>query len=159
VGTEGIKVANIDTKKLIGMLNEALCDEWFSSYHYWLSARLVRGVIAPALAAEFKEHVKEELGHADKLASRIIQLGGTPALSPKQWYEVSPNGFNEPTDHSAKALLKQAINGEQKAIRDYNAILEFVQGKDHATYSMISAILQDELEHEEEFQSLLEDIS
>lgn len=159
MGIEGIKAANIDTTKLIKMLNEALCDEWFSSYHYWLSARLVRGIIAPIIAEEFKKHVEEELGHADKLAARIIQLGGIPAQSPKEWYECSPNGFQVPSDTNAKALLQQAVDGEKKAIRDYNAILEFVQGKDHATYSMIAEILRDELEHEEEFQALLEDLS
>ena len=50
------------------------------------------------------------------------------------------------------------MKGEQCAIDVYSKVLDLVQGKDHVTYNMALQILQDEVEHEEDLQALVEDI-
>jgi bacterioferritin len=59
---------------------------------------------------------------------------------------------------SRSSVLTQAINGEQCAIQVYSSLAEITQGKDIVTYDLASQILADEVEHEEDLQSLLEDI-
>jgi bacterioferritin len=38
-----------------------------------------------AVIAELELHATEELTHAQLLVGRIVQLGGTPVLSPDEW--------------------------------------------------------------------------
>ena len=57
-----------------------------------------------------------------------------------------------------KSILEQNIKGEQCAIGVYHQMIEDVGMKDPVTYNMAVQILQDEVEHEEDLQSLLEDL-
>jgi bacterioferritin len=93
------------------------------------------------------------------LAERIITLGGTPLLKPEDLLKETNCGYAEPSDPSTKALLKQNIKGEQCAIETYKKLLEFVKDKDPITYHVILEILEDEVEHEEDLESLLTDMS
>ena len=43
-------------------------------------------------------HATQELGHAELVANRIIQLGGTPLLNPTQWTKYAKCDYEEPTD-------------------------------------------------------------
>ena len=54
--------------------------------------------------------------------------------------------------------MDQAIKGEQCAITTYSSLLDIVREKDIVTYDLISQILADEVEHEEDLQSLFDDI-
>lgn len=40
----------------------------------------------------------DDLRHADMVAGRIIQLGGTPVTEPKKWYDVTSCGYDAPDD-------------------------------------------------------------
>ena len=55
-------------------------------------------------------------------------------------------------------ILKQNIDCERCAIGFYKKLLEATQGKDPVTYNMVLQILQDEVAHEEDLQSLAEDL-
>jgi bacterioferritin len=92
------------------------------------------------------------------VASRIIQLGGTPILSPEEWLKVSNCGYDAPIDPFVKRILEQNIKGEQCAIQTYNTILNKVKDKDPVTYNMVLQIMTDEIEHEDDLQAVLEDI-
>ena len=111
-----------------------------------------------AVAAELLQHATEELAHADLVANRIIQLGGKPLTEPKLWYEWSGCGYLPPDDEYVKKILEQNIHGEQCAISTYDKLLKTVEGKDIVTYNLVTTILEQEVEHEEDLQSLLEDL-
>jgi len=81
-----------------------------------------------------------------------------PLLSPKQWYDQTNCGYNDPADSDIEVVIKQNLEGERCAIDGYEKLLEMTQGKDHATYQLILEILNDELEHEEDLESFLEDM-
>ncbi|HOH08987.1 MAG TPA: ferritin-like domain-containing protein, partial [bacterium] len=112
-----------------------------------------------AVIAELIQHAADELRHADMVANRIIQLGGTPLTTPQQWFKMSTCGYDEPADPFVKMILGQNIKGEQCAISVYNALLQEVGMKDPVTYNMAVQILQDEVMHEEDLQALLEDLN
>jgi len=111
-----------------------------------------------AVVAELVQHANDELRHADMLVMRILELGGTPVLSPKQWFELTNCGYDAPEYPFVKRILEQDIKGEQCAIDTYNEILKLTKDIDPITYNLVLQILTDEVEHEEDLQSLLEDI-
>ena len=92
------------------------------------------------------------------VSTRIIQLGGTPVLSPKDWEKLSNCGYDAPEDPFVKKILEQNIKGEQCAIQVYNSILGKVKDKDPVTYEIVLQILTDEIEHEDDLQAIMEDI-
>ena len=158
MGTKGREIVGIDVDNLIKMLNKALADEWLAYYQYWVGAKVAKGPMRGAVTAELEEHATEELGHAETLAERIIQLGGTPLLKPEDWYEMTNCKYEAPDDPYVEVLLEQNIRGEQCAIEVYQQLVELTKDADPVTYSIVLEILADEIEHEEDLESLLEDI-
>ncbi len=146
--------AGLDLDALIKELNSAYCDEWLAYYQYWIGAKVAEGKMSHLLAAELTEHAGEELEHAEKLAKRIIELGGTPSISPDLWLKESTCGFLAPKDPDGMMLLKQNIQGERCAIEVYQKLLDMVQGKDLVTEHLVREILEDELEHEQDLEDL-----
>lgn len=157
MGTRGIEIVGMDVSELINLLNKAFADEWLAHYQYWLGSKVARGPMKEAVIAELLQHAADELRHAEMLTTRIIQLGGTPITTPKMWFEMSNCGYDAPDDPKVKTLLAQNIKGEQCAITTYKKLLEKTMSGDPVTYNMVLQILQDEVEHEEDLQSLLED--
>jgi bacterioferritin len=158
MGTRGKAIVGMDVEELLKLLNKAFADEWFAYYQYWVGAKVVRGPMKDAVAAELLQHATEELLHADMVANRIIQLGGKPLTEPKNWYEWSGCGYEPPNDEFVKVILNQNIKGEQCAIGYYNELLKMTRDKDMVTHNMVLTILEQEVEHEEDLQSLLEDL-
>lgn len=146
--------AGLDVDALIKELNSAYCDEWLSHYQYWLGARVAQGKMFKVIAGELAEHAAEELEHAEKLAKRIIELGGTPAIAPDVWLKESTCGYLAPQNPDTCILLTQNIQGEHCAIEVYQKLLEKVAGKDPITEHLVREILADELEHEQDLEDL-----
>ena len=159
MGTKGRQIVGMDVDELLEMLYEAFSDEWLAYYQYWLGAKLVKGPMKDAVAAELTLHAAEELAHADMLSLRIIQLGGTPPISPEEWMKKTHCGYDAPTDPHVKTILAQNIKGEQCAIGVYQKLLQVVKDVDPVTYNIVLTILEQEVEHEEDLQSLDEDLS
>jgi bacterioferritin len=111
-----------------------------------------------ATITELNQHAADELRHATLISGRILQLGGTPLLSPKDWFTHSNCGYDAPENFDVLSILEQAIKGEQCAISTYNEVLNITREKDIITYDMVSTILADEVEHEEDLQALYDDI-
>ena len=77
MGTRGRQIVGLDVDELLKMLNAAYASEWLAYYQYWLGAKLIKGPMKDAVAAELNLHATEELGHATLLAGRgtIVDLG------------------------------------------------------------------------------------
>ena len=157
VGNSIIK--GIEVEELIKLLNRAYADEWLAYYQYYIEEKVVKGIMKDAAIAELNQHAQDELRHADMVAQRILQLGGTPLLNPKEWFVHTNCGYEEPKDFNVVAILEDAIKGEQCAIKTYSDIIEVTRNKDIVTYDIISQIIADEVEHEEDLVALQEDIS
>jgi bacterioferritin len=159
MGTKGREIVGKNIDKVIELLNKAFADEWLAYYQYWIGAKIVSGPMKDAVIAELMQHAADELRHADMVSTRIIQLGGTPATTPKKWLELSNCGYDAPNNPFVQKILEQNIKGEQCAISVYNSIIEKVGLKDAVTYNIVVQILGDEVEHEEDLQALQEDLS
>jgi len=158
MGKKALAIANLDTDKLIRMLNEALAEEWLAYYQYWIGARIMEGPMRSEVEPELLLHATQELGHAVLVVNRILQLGGTPILDPAEWSSTARCAYEVPTDPYIEEILKQNLEGERCAIQRYEEIAEFTNGKDHSTYQIAVSILNQELEHEHDIEDFLIDI-
>ena len=151
-------IKGIEVNKVIKLLNKAYADEWLAYYQYYIEEKIVKGIMKDAAITELQEHAADELRHADMIAQRILQLGGTPLLNPKEWFIHTNCGYEEPKNFDVVTILQDAIKGEQCAIKTYSNFVDLTKDKDIVTYDVISQILADEVEHEEDLQALHDDI-
>jgi bacterioferritin len=158
MGTKGRQIIGMDVSKLVNLLNAAYASEWLAYHQYWLGAKIIKGPMKDAVAAELTLHATEELNHALLLAGRIVQLGSSPVTDPRKWFDLSPCRYDAPDDPYVAVLLGQNIAGEQCAIETYKQLMDATRDKDMVTYNMALTILQQEVEHEEDLQSLKEDL-
>jgi bacterioferritin len=157
MGSKGREIVGLDVDHLLTQLRRAFADEWLAYYQYWLGAKVCKGPMKEAVIAELELHATEELNHSLLLSNRIIQLGGTPVTNPQDWFKLTNCGYDAPDDSFVKTLLTQNIKGEQCAIGVYQKLMELTRDKDPVTYNIILTILEQEVEHEEDLQALLED--
>ncbi len=157
VGNSIIK--GLEVKEIITLLNKAYADEWLAYYQYFIESKVVKGIMKDAAITELNQHAADELRHATMVADRILQLGGTPLLHPNDWTKHSNCGYDAPSNFDVVSILKDAIKGEQCAIQTYSSIVDLTRDKDIVTYDLVSQILADEVEHEEDLQALHDDIT
>ena len=159
MGKQSINVASVDVGELLNMLNAALSEEWLAYYQYWIGARLMEGPMRSEVEPELLLHSTQELNHAVLVVNRIIQLGGTPVINPSSWTSLARCTYDEPSDPYIEVILEQNLKGERCAIQRYQEIADFTNGRDHATHQMAVTILNEELEHENDIEDWLNDIS
>jgi bacterioferritin len=158
MGKQAINVASVDVEKLLKMLNSALAEEWLAYYQYWIGARLMEGPMRSEVEPELLLHATQELNHAVLIVSRIIQLGGTPIINPADWTKHAGCKYEAPSDPYIEVILEQNLRGERCAIDRYKEIADFTNGKDHATHQIAVAILNEELEHENDIEDWINDL-
>lgn len=159
MGKQSIKISLVDVNELLKMLNAALSEEWLAYYQYWIGARLMEGPTRSEVEPEFLLHADQELAHALLVVNRIIQLGGTPVINPGEWAKSARCAYAEPSDPYIEVILEQNLKSERCAIQRYQEIAEFTNGKDHSTYQMAVQILNEELEHENDIEDWINDIT
>jgi len=159
MGTKGQGIVKISPEEITKLLNVALADEWMAVIQYWSGAQVCKGPQRTEVVQELLAHMQEELQHANKLSKRIIQLGGTPLVSPEAMLKAVGGNYEAPDNPLTSNVLAQNIRGEQHAILYYNSVLDTVRGKDPITHNMIVEILGDEIEHEQDLEDLLFDLS
>lgn len=158
MGEMAQKILRLDREELLRTLNEAYAEEWLAYYQYWLGAKVAVGTMRASIIKEFEEHAGEELKHANWIADRIIELGGTPLLSPDDWSKAAKCKYDAPKDEYIVTLLEQNLASERCAIKRYQEICDITHGKDYETFRIAEKILKEEIDHEQELEDFLADI-
>ena len=159
MGRHGIEILQVNVEDLINMLNAAFSEEWLAYYQYWIGARLMEGPMRSEIEPELLIHATQELNHAVLVVTRIIQVGGTPVLSPSEWPRLSRCEYDAPTDPYVEVVLKQNLKGERCAIQRYKELADLTAGKDHTTHQMVTTILNEEIEHEQDIEDWINDLN
>ncbi len=157
MGEKGRAIVEVNVDELIQQLRKAYLDELLAFYSYWITAQVAEGFHGEELTEHFKEEAMDELGHAEKLARRIIELGGDPVVHPREW-EAGANGpWTAPRrDWSdADGMVEDQIRAERAAIEAYNRLAKMTFGKDPVTYALATSLLADEVRHEEFLENLV----
>ena len=142
-----------DRNAIIGLLNEALATEIVCVLRYKRHYYMAQGPHAAAAREEFAEHAKDELGHADRIAARIVQLGGAPDFSPAGLGERSHAEYSE--GHSLRDMMQEDLVAERIAIDSYREMILYIGDHDPTTRRLLEDILAKEEEHADDITSLM----
>lgn len=143
----------IDPKLAVEVLNAALATEFICVLRYRHHYFVARGLNSEPIAKEFLVHSNEELGHADQLAQRIVQLGGSPDLDPSGLAARSHAEYVTPI--SLEDMIRENLVAERIAIESYREMIAFFGDRDPTTRALLENILAVEEEHADELADLL----
>lgn len=135
-------------KDIIKLLNDSLATEIVCSLRYRRHYFTATGLESASIAEEFLIHSNEEQAHADKIANRIVQLGGEPDLNPQTLIQRSHAEYNDQLD--LHDMIRSNLIAERVAIEAYTQMIELIGNKDHTTRRIIEQILEQEQEHADE---------
>lgn len=140
-------------KDIIQLLNDSLATELVCVLRYKRHHFTAVGLASPKIAEEFLVHANDEAAHADRLAKRIVQLGGEPDFSPDSLVGRSHAGYDASTD--LNSMIKANLIAERVAIEAYSQIIALIGDKDSTTRRLLEDILADEQGHAEELKDWL----
>ena len=138
---------------IVKLLNDALATELVCVLRYKRHYFTATGAASPAIADEFLVHANEESAHADKLAERIVQLGGEPDFNPSSLLDRSHADYDASLD--LQAMVRANLIAERIAIESYRQMIVLIGDKDPSTRRMLEEILTDEEEHADELKDWL----
>jgi bacterioferritin len=139
---------------VVRLLNDALATELTCVLRYRRHHFTAEGLASPKIAEEFLVHANEELAHADRLAQRIVQLGGEPDFNPSGLSERSHADYD--ASKSLKDMIKANLVAERVAVESYRQMIDLIGSKDSTTRRMLEDILADEEEHADELSDWLQ---
>ncbi len=139
---------------IVKLLNDALATELVCVLRYKRHHFMASGLSSAKIAEEFMVHANEESGHADRLAKRIVQLGGEPDFCPDTLTQRSHAGYDETND--LQAMVRSNLVAERVAVEAYRQMISLLADKDPTTRRMLEDILADEEEHADELTDWLE---
>lgn len=142
-----------DREKVIDLLNEALATELVCVLRYKSHYFMAKGIHSEGVKAEFQQHAIEEMAHADRLAKRIVELGGEPNFSPTGLSERSHAEYV--VGDSLRSMIKEDLVAERIAIESYREMIAYLENSDPTTQRLLKDILAMEEEHAEDLASLL----
>ncbi len=133
-------------EELIKGLNEDLAAELGTVIRYNYQAGKSFGVIGIELREMFEEEIKDELGHASFLTDIIIDLGGEPTTTPKE--------FEKPD--TIKEMLELNIKMELEDVENYKKHAEWAEQLDMIELKMkLEDMAADEAGHAREMRRIV----
>jgi bacterioferritin len=151
--TEGY---HADRTAVLGLLNTSLATELVCVLRYRRHYFMASGINAQAVAKEFLKHATEEQAHADRIAHRIVQLGGEPDFNPEGLLTRSHSEYVEGSD--LVDMIREDLVAERVAIDSYGEIIRYLGQDDPTTRRMLEEILAVEEEHAEDLQALIQKV-
>ncbi len=138
---------------ILRLLNDSLATELTCVLRYRRHHFTATGLASPKIAEEFLVHANEELAHADRIAERIVQLGGEPDFTPNTLQKRSHAEYDESLE--LNAMIRSNLTAERIAVEVYRPTIELIGDKDPTTRRMLEEILSDEEEHADELSDWL----
>ncbi|MEB0046474.1 MULTISPECIES: ferritin-like domain-containing protein [unclassified Pseudomonas] len=145
-----------DREEVLRLLNASLATELVCVLRYKRHYFMANGLKAQVAAAEFLEHATQEAEHADRLAERIVQLGGEPEFNPDL---LSKNSHAQyVAGKNLKEMVYEDLVAERIAIDSYREIIHYIGEKDPTTRRIFEDILAQEEEHADDMADILKDL-
>lgn len=157
VAREMVEKTGINLDELIQLLVKNASAELTTFYYYTILRVNLIGLEGESIKEIAETARIEDRNHFEALIPRIYELGGKLPESMVDFHNISacpPASLpKNPTD--IKAMLKVLVDAERCAVRGYTHICNLTAGKDHRTYELSLAILNEEVEHESWFSEFL----
>ena len=146
-----------DKDKVIEILNDVLATETVCTLRYRNHYFMATGIHSSGVEAEFLAHANEEQAHADRVAKRITELGGTPNLNPEGLATRSHAQYG--TAATLTEMIKEDLIAERIAVATYSEIIRWLGNDDPTTRRMMEDLLATEEEHADDMAKLLTRVS
>ncbi len=157
VSREVVEKAGIDVDRLLELLVKNAAAELTTYYYYTILRANLIGLEGETIKEIAETARIEDRNHFEALVPRIYELGGGLPEDMVEFHNISacpPAKLPaDPTDTTA--MLTVLVEAERCAVRGYSAVCEMTAGKDHRTYDLAQAILNEEIEHESWFSEFL----
>jgi ferritin-like protein len=157
VAREMVEKAGVNLDQLVELLVKNASAELTTFYYYTILRVNLIGLEGEGLKEIAEVARIEDRNHFEALVPRIYELGGKLPSNMKDFHDVSacpPAGLpKDPT--KTQDILKVLVEAERCAVRGYTHICGLTAGKDHRTYDLSLAILNEEIEHESWFSEFL----
>jgi len=155
-GIKIVKDSGIDFDKLMKLLIANCASEMSTYYHYMILRNNLIGLEGETVKEIAEQARIEDRNHYEALVSRIYELGGKLPDCLCEFYEgASCAPAKLPENPTTEEILKVLRDAERCAMAGYNEICKLTYGKDHRTYDLACAILQEETQHESWFSEFL----
>jgi bacterioferritin len=115
---------------------------------------MASGMFADTVKAEFLEHAQQEHEHANKIAERIVQLGGEPDLNPDTLTQRAHAEYKPGND--LRDMVKENLIAERIAIDSYREMINYIGDRDTTTKRILEHVLAQEEEHADDMKDLLD---
>lgn len=165
VARQMVEEAGLDVSVLLDKLVAAAGAEFTTFYYYTILRVSAIGMEGEGLKEIIEDARIEDRNHFEALVPRIYELGGEiprdirafadQAGCPDAYLPDSLAGGRTPKEQSLQDLLTVLVEAERCAVRTYSDICNYTVGKDHRTYDLSLAILNEEVEHEAWFSEFL----
>ena len=157
VAREMVEKAGINVDQLLNLLIKNAAAELTTYYYYTILRCNLIGLEGEGIK-EIAEIARiEDRNHFEALVPRIYELGGKLPEDMKTFHDISacPPARLPENPRDVKAVLEVLVEAERCAVRGYTYICNMTAGKDHRTYDLSQAILNEEIEHESWFSEFL----
>ena len=157
VAREMVEKAGVNVDQLLELLVYNAAAELTTFYYYTILRANLIGLEGEGIKEIAEVARIEDRNHFEALVPRIYELGGKLPDDMKAFHDASacpPARLPaDPTD--VHAMLRVLVEAERCAVRGYTHICNLTAGKDHRTYDLSLAILNEEIEHESWFSEFL----
>jgi ferritin-like protein len=157
VSRDLVKESGIDVDELLKLLVANASAELTTFYYYTLLRVNLIGMEGEGLKEIAEDARIEDRNHFEALVPRIYELGGELPDDMNAFHDLSacPPAHLPKDRTDVKAIVEVLLGAEQCAVRGYTEICNLTAGKDHRTYDLALAILNEEIEHEAWFAEFL----
>ena len=157
VAREMVEKSGINVDELLKLLVTNAAAELTTYYYYTILRINLIGLEGEGIKEIAETARIEDRNHFEALVPRIYELGGELPEDMKVFHDMSacPPASLPKDPTNIKEMLKVLVNAERCAVRGYTKICNMTAGKDHRTYALAQAILNEEIEHESWFSEFL----
>ena len=157
VAREMVAKAGVDVDMLVDMLVKNASAELTTFYYYTILRVNLIGLEGEGVKEIAETARIEDRNHFEALVPRIYELGGELPGDMKVFHDMSacPPALLPRDPRNVKAILEVLVGAERCAVEGYTEICAMTAGKDHRTYDLALAILNEEIEHESWFSEFL----
>jgi ferritin-like protein len=157
VAREMVEKAGVNVDQLLELLVKNAAAELTTYYYYTILRVNLIGLEGEGIKEIAETARIEDRNHFEALVPRIYELGGKLPDSMLEFHDISacPPASLPKDPTNIKAMLTVLVEAERCAVRGYTHICNLTAGKDHRTYDLALAILNEEVEHESWFSEFL----
>lgn len=143
-----------DVDRVITVLNQVVASEMVCYLRYTQNSIIAQGIDREQVAAMFRDHAAEELGHFQRVSDRINQLGGAPDMNPATLKERAHTDYSTPPNTDLQGMIRENLVAERIVIGAYTEIIRWLGNADPTTRRLMEDILKEEEDHADELTDI-----